>query len=285
MLCTKNYWDDISKAKEKIHCAQGIVVGAGAGLSAAAGLQYSGERFEKLFPEYKAKYALQDMYAAAFYPFKTIEEFWGYFSKHIYYNRYAQELNDTYDVLRDLLQQKNYFIITTNVDHIFQKSGFDKNRLFYTQGDYGLLQCSVPCHQVNYDNEDSILPMIKEQKECKIPPHLIPYCPQCKKAMTTNLRKDNTFVEDEGWHAAQHRYAQFIEKHKEEKIVFLELGVGYNTPSIIKFPFWHMTQQNKNACYININTHTHDVACPAEIQSQAILFNDDISTTLKNLAL
>ncbi len=280
---TQNYWDNIANAKKYIDSAHVLVIGAGAGLSAAAGLRYSGERFERLFPEYIKKYALTDMYSAAFYPYKTIEEFWGYFSKHIYYNRYAQERNETYGDLYKMAEQKNYFIITTNVDHIFQQSGFDKNRLFYMQGDYGLLQCSVPCHQQTYDNKEIILQMVQEQKDCKIPSNLIPYCPLCGKAMTTNLRKDNTFVQDSGWYFASNRYEQFIKENDGEKIVFLELGVGYNTPAIIKFPFWQMMQQNKNARYISINVDKDDVACPSEIQSQTILLKDDIRNVIKNL--
>ncbi len=280
MPSTNNYWDNIAKAKEYIAHAQAIIVGAGAGLSAAAGLLYDGERFQRLFPEFIEKYKLTDMYSSAFYPYKTIEEFWAYFSKHIYYNRYEQELNDTYDSLLSMIKHKNYFVITTNVDHIFQKSSFDKERLYYMQGDYGLLQCSVPCHAETYDNKELIYAMVQQQNHCKIPSALIPYCPKCGKPMTTNLRKDNTFVQDAGWYEAANRYECFIKDNSRKNMVFLELGVGYNTPAIIKFPFLTMTYQNTHAHYICINSSTDDLHCPQEIKEKSTLIHGDIAQVI-----
>ncbi len=220
---------------------------------------------------------------SAFYPYKTLEEFWAYFSKHIYYNRYEQELNGTYDNLLSMVKGKNYFVITTNVDHIFQKSGFDKERLFYMQGDYGLFQCPVPCHTETYDNKDAIYEIVSQQRDCKIPSSLIPYCPKCGKPMTTNLRKDNTFVQDAGWYKAASKYNCFIQENSHKHGVFLELGVGYNTPSIIKFPFYTMTQQNAHAHYISINASMDDLHCPQEIKAKSILLHGDIAQVMEKL--
>ncbi len=242
---------------------------------------YSGERFERLFSDFIEKYNLVDMYSAAFYPYKNLESFWGYFCKHIYYNRYEQNLNSTYEDLLSLVVDKNYFVITTNVDHVFQKTGFDKERLFYTQGDYGLFQCSVPCHDKTYDNYEQITEMLKNQHGLKIPTALIPLCPVCKKPMTTNLRKDNAFVEDNGWHRASERYEKFIKENKNKKVLFLELGVGFNTPSIIKYPFWQMSYKNKNATYACINLN--EAICPPEIEEKSVLVEGNIHDILSDI--
>ncbi len=272
---------DFEKLKNHINGADAIIIGAGSGLSAAAGLMYSGKRFETLFPDFIERYHFTDMYSAAFHPHETLEEFWGYFSKHIYYNRYAQDINNTYENLLQLVRDKNYFVLTTNVDHLFQKTGFDKKKLFYTQGDYGLFQCSVPCHKQTYDNSQLVLDMITKQENLKIPTELIPYCPICGKPMTTNLRKDATFVEDDGWHSAAKKYESFIKENKNKRIVFLELGVGFNTPSIIKYPFWQMTYENKNAIYVCINSG--DMVCAREIVPQSIMIDYDIHNALSEL--
>ncbi len=277
----ESYLGKIARLKRSVEICDAVVIGAGAGLSAAAGLLYGGERFDRLFSDYKERYGFKDMYTAAFYNHSSLEELWAYFSKHIYYNRYEQELNSTYDNLYRLLLGKNYFIITTNVDHIFQKTGFDKGRLFYTQGDYGLYQCSVPCHSKTYDNKDSIFEMVQRQQGFKIPSELIPLCPNCGKPMTTNLRKDGSFIEDEGWHSALKRYEAFIKDTNGKHVLFLELGVGFNTPSIIKYPFWQMTYDNENATYACINAT--EASCAKEIAHRAILIDGDINTVIKDL--
>lgn len=260
-----------------------ILVGAGAGLSAAAGFTYSGERFHANFTDFEKKYGFTDMYSGGFYPFSSPEEFWAYWSRYIYINRYDQPAGKPYELLFELLREKNYFVLTTNVDHRFQVAGFDKQRLFYTQGDYGLFQCSVPCHHVTYDNEGMIRAMLREQKNMRIPSELIPHCPVCGKPMTVNLRSDNTFVEDAGWHAAYARYEEFLTEHARGRILFLELGVGMNTPSIIKYPFWQMTYRNKEARYICINLDAAIV--PQEIKDRSVCISDDIGKTLKKLFL
>lgn len=199
---TENYSNNIEKLKDILADADAIMIGAGSGLSTSAGLTYSGERFEKYFSDFIEKYNILDMYSGGFYPYETLEEYWAWWSRHIYYNRYVDIPKPVYKNLLDLVKDKDYFVITTNVDHCFQRSGFDKNRLFYMQGDYGLWQCSEPCHQKTYDNEIQVKEMVKRQKDLKIPSDLIPYCPVCKKPMTMNLRCDNTFVQDEGWYEA-----------------------------------------------------------------------------------
>ncbi len=280
---TKSYSDKLAQVSTLLNDAEAVVIGAGAGLSASAGLLYSGERFERLFTDFIAKYKLTDMYSAAFYPHKSLEEHWGYWSYHIYHNRYAAELNSTYSDLLKLVQDKNYFVITTNGDHLFLKNGFDKQRVFYTQGDYGLFQCTVPCHKQTYDNHDIIMKMISEQKDLKIPSELIPYCPKCDAPMTVNLRMDNTFVEDDGWHRACARYTDFIETHMSKKVLFLDLGIGLNTPSIIKYPFWKFTYQNKLANHVSINTEIFEV--PKEIEKQSISIIHDIGDTIRQINL
>lgn len=277
---TKDYSDNIKKLKKAVCEAEAIVIGAGAGLSTSAGFTYSGERFDKYFADFGGKYNFKDMYSGGFYPYKTQEEMWAYWSRYIYINRYMDAPKPVYAKLLELIKDKDYFVITTNVDHCFQKAGFDKERLFYTQGDYGLFQCSVPCQAVTYDNGDMIRRMYKEQKDMKIPSELIPRCPNCGKPLTMNLRSDDKFVEDEGWHKAAARYEDFIRKH-DGKVLYLELGVGYNTPGIIKYPFWQMTAKNPDATYACINYD--EAECPDLIKDRAIMIEGDIGKVLENL--
>lgn len=275
--------DKIMQLKQELDTADAILIGAGAGLSTSAGLTYTGWRFEKYFCDFIKKYGFQDMYSGGFYPFDTLEEHWAYWSRYIYINRYQNPPKPVYSSLFKLVQDKDYFILTTNVDHCFQKAGFDKNRLFYTQGDYGLWQCSRPCCQKTYDNEAVVQKMINEQKNMKIPGELVPYCPVCGAPMSMNLRADSTFVEDEGWHKAAGRYQDFIRRHEGLHVLYLELGVGGNTPAIIKYPFWKMTRQNPKAVYACINLS--EAYCPTEIKQQAICIDGDIGAILSKLLL
>ena len=277
---TENISADIKKLKEALRIADTVVIGAGAGLSTAAGFTYSGERFEKYFSDFHQKYGFEDMYSGGFYPFQTPEEYWAYWSRYIFINRYQDAPKPVYENLLKLVADKDYFVITTNVDHCFQKAGFDKKRLFYTQGDYGLFQCSEPCCQETFDNKDSIIEMFKQQKDMRIPTELLPVCPHCGKPLTMNLRSDDKFVEDKGWHRAAERYQNFLRTRTGGKILFLELGVGYNTPVIIKYPFWQMTSKNPNATYACINNG--QAICPTEIQHKSICINDDISDAIRN---
>ena len=268
------------KLKQVLDNADAVVIGAGAGLSTSAGFTYSGERFDRYFSDFAAKYGFKDMYSGGFYPFESLEEHWAYWSRYIYINRYMDASKPVYENLLKLVQDKDYFVLTTNVDHCFQKAGFDKHRLFYTQGDYGLFQCSKPCHNKTYDNEELVCRMVKEQgKDMKIPSELVPRCPVCGAPMTMNLRADNTFVEDEGWHKAAGRYDDFIHRHKGMKMLFLELGVGYNTPGIIKYPFWKMTVENPDATYICINAK--DAVVPVELEYQSVCIEDDIGEVME----
>ncbi|MBQ6024740.1 MAG: Sir2 silent information regulator family NAD-dependent deacetylase [Lachnospiraceae bacterium] len=277
---TENYSEEIKRLKKAIEEADAIVIGAGAGLSTSAGFTYSGERFEKYFRDFGEKYCFKDMYSGGFYPYETPEEMWAYWSRYIFINRYLDPPKPVYKNILELVKDKDYFVLTTNVDHCFQKAGIDKNRLFYMQGDYGLFQCSEPCHQKTYDNAEMIRKMFEQQKNMRIPSELIPRCPICGKPLTMNLRSDEKFVEDEGWHEACKRYEAFVNTRKG-KVLYLELGVGYNTPVIIKYPFWQMTENNPEATYACVNFG--EAVCPENIREQSICINGDIGQVIEDL--
>ncbi len=278
---TGTYSQQIEWLKHELADADAVVIGAGAGLSTSAGFVYDGERFEQHFSDFAEKYGLRDMYSGGFYPYNTQEEFWAYWSRYIFVNRYMDAPKPVYDELLKLVEGKDYFVITTNVDHCFQKAGFDKKRLFYTQGDYGLFQCSEPCCQETFENEDMIRAMMERQSGMRIPTELIPRCPHCGKPMTINLRSDDKFVEDEGWHAASGRYSDFLRRHEGMKTLFWELGVGYNTPVIIKYPFWQMTAKNPKSAYACVNYG--EAVCPQEISRQSVYIDKDIGRVLQDL--
>lgn len=289
--------DNMKKLKEALSGAEAVVIGAGAGLSTSAGFVYSGERFERYFSDFAEKYRFQDMYSGGFYPYATQEEYWAYWSRYIWVNRYMDAPKPVYDELFDLIKDKDYFVLTTNVDHCFQKAGFDKKRLFYTQGDYGLFQCSEPCHRKTYENEDRIRAMVLSQGwrigagngliapegvtlKMAVPAELLPVCPVCGKPMTMNLRSDDKFVEDDIWHQAAERYASFL-RTRSGKPLYLELGVGYNTPVIIKYPFWNMTAENPKAAYACVNDG--EAVCPEKIRDRSICVNGDIGDVITAL--
>lgn len=298
MKSTDTCCDKISRLKHEIETADAVIIGAGAGLSASAGFTYTGKRFEQHFSDFIRKYGFHDMYSGGFYPFETLEEHWAYWSRYIYINCYTAAPKPVYDDLLKLVQGKDYFVLTTNVDHCFQKAGFDKQRLFYTQGDYGLWQCSVPCHNKTYDNEAVVRKMVAAQGfafaengdlyvpdgtklKMEVPSELIPYCPHCHKPMSMNLRADDTFVEDEGWHRAAERYGAFLKSHQNQKVLFLELAVGYNTPTIVKYSFWQMTYDWPNATYACLNYG--EAYAPDEIKRKSICVNRDIGDILTAL--
>ena len=278
---TDSFSQSVRKLRHALDACDCVVSGAGAGLSASAGFTYSGERFERYFADFEKKYGFRDMYSGGFYPYKTPEEYWAFWSRNILVNRYMDAPGRVYDELLSLVRDKDYFVLTTNVDHCFQKAGFDRKRLFYTQGDYGLFQCSEPCHMQTYDNAETIRQMCDEQADMRVPSARIPHCPRCGRPMTTNLRVDNRFVQDEGWHQAAQRYADFLRTRESQKMLLLELGVGYNTPGIIKIPFWEMTAKNPQATYACINFS--DASFPAAIQPQSIGIAADIGETLHRL--
>lgn len=281
MNSTSACWDDVARLKRELDTADAVVIGAGAGLSTSAGFTYGGERFHQYFSDFEAKYGYHDMYSGGFYPYATPEERWAFWSRTIYINRYQDPPKPVYQDLLQLVRGKDYFVLTTNVDHCFQKAGFDKQRLFYTQGDYGLWQCSRPCHQKTYDNEAAVRKMFTQQGDLRVPSDLVPHCPVCGAPMSMNLRVDDTFVEDAGWHGAAGRYEAFLRSHQGQHLLFLELGVGGNTPVIIKYPFWNMTHQNPRATYACINLA--EAYCPKEIQKQAICIDGDIGNVLHTL--
>jgi NAD-dependent SIR2 family protein deacetylase len=294
---TGTYSDNVTKLKQALADTDVVVIGAGAGLSTSAGFVYSGKRFEKYFSDFGTKYGFSDMYSGGFFPYETQEEFWAYWSRYIWVNRYMDAPKPVYNDLLQLVKDKDYYVLTTNVDHCFQKAGFDKTRLFYTQGDYGLFQCSEPCHQKTYENEMMVREMVTAQGweigpnndlivpdsvtlNMAIPSELLPVCPVCGKPLTMNLRSDDKFVEDDGWHRAAERYEHFLRTHGG-KVLFLELGVGYNTPVIIKYPFWNMTAQNPDATYVCVNYG--EAVCPEQIQERSICIDGDIRKVLADL--
>ena len=291
--------EQIARLKKEIKEADAIVIGAGAGLSTSAGFTYSGERFEKWFSDFEEKYGFHDMYSGGFYPYKTKEEFWAYWARYIYVNRYMDAPKDTYKKLYELVKDKDYFVITTNVDHCFQKAGFDKKRLFYTQGDYGLFQSLNPDIRENFDNEEWVMKAMESQGfkkdengyftiptgsdiRMEIDSELIPKCPLDHSDVTMNLRSDDSFLEDDGWHKASAAYSDFLRRHENMHVLFLELGVGANTPVIIKYPFWQMTMANEKAVYACVNYN--EAYCPSEIEDRAICINSDIDEVLNKLA-
>ena len=277
----KDHQDPIRRLARALREADAVVVGGGAGLSTSAGFTYSGERFEKWFHDFGEKYHFQDMYSGGFYPYATPEEQWAFWSRNVYLNRYQDPPKPVYQRLLELVEKKDYFVLTTNVDHCFQKAGFDKRRLFYTQGDYGLFQCSEPCRQETWDNEAVIREMMERQREMRVPSELVPYCPHCGKPAAMNLRSDDTFVEDAGWHEAAGRYQAFLDQHERGRVLYWELGVGSNTPGIIKFPFWRRVYDNPAAVYTCINYG--EAYAPKEIKARSICIDGDIGAALDEL--
>ena len=289
---------ELDALRQKLAEVDAVLIGAGAGLSAAAGFAYSGERFRRYFGDFAAQYHFADMYAGGFYPYGSLEEYWAYWSRYIWINRYMDAPKPVYSRLCDLVKDKDYFVLTTNVDHCFQKAGFDKARLFYTQGDYGLWQCSVPCHNETYDNEATVRKMVEAQgfafakdgdlyvpdgikPKMEVPSELIPYCQHCHKPMSMNLRADATFVEDAGWHAAARRYEAFLRQCRGKKVLYWELGVGMNTPGIIKYNFWQRVWQDRRAFYACVNLD--EAYCPPELAARSACIKGDIGAVLEQL--
>ena len=292
------YEEQVRKLKEKMQNVEAIVLGAGSGLSTAAGLTYSGERFQKYFFDFAKKYPIRDIYSGGFFPFESPEEFWAWWSRHIYFNRYIDAPSDVYGNLKKIVEGKDYFVLTTNVDHQFQRAGFAKERLFYTQGDYGLFQSSRPTVAKTYDNQEIVEKMLEAQGfvrdnagifqlpegktlKMSIPTELIPICPDDGLPMTMNLRTDESFVEDTGWKMVVKRYQDFLHSHKGKHVLYWELGVGMNTPVIIKFPFWRYTEENPNAYYACLNLG--EAGCSEKIVERSICLNADIDKVLRDL--
>ncbi len=273
----------ILKIKELIKNSNCILIGAGAGLSASAGLDYSGERFENNFAEFIKKYGFTDMYSATFYDFESQEEKWAYFAKHIYMNDVGIEATDLYKKVLKLVREKEYFVITTNVDDQFEKAGFNKEKIFATQGSYKKIQCKASCHNKLYDDSELVKEMIcNTNQDLKIPSNLVPKCPVCGENMEVNLRKDAYFVQDNNWYMQAKKYSEFLDKNKDKDLVLLELGVGFNTPGIIRFPFEQMTYQNKNWKLVRINRE-NTMNYFFDIDNKSILIEDDIKSVIKKI--
>lgn len=284
----------LSAFQEMIRQADTLLIGAGAGLSTSAGFVYGGERFHRYFADFEERYGFHDMYSGGFCPFPTLEERWAYWSRFVFLNRYCDPPKPVYPSLLKLVQDKDYFVLTTNVDHCFQKAGFDRRRLFYTQGDYGLWQCSKPCHDKTYDNKDQVLQMVEAQgfqitdqglklpagvrPRMSVPTELVPHCPKCGAPMSMNLRADNTFVQDNGWYAAAGRYDDFVRRHEDTPVLYLELGVGLNTPGIIKYNFWQQVYQNQKAQYVCVNKGQS--YAPQELAGRSLCLNGDAAGLL-----
>ena len=297
---TGKYSDNIRRLQEALRETDAVLIGAGSGVSTSAGFTYSGKRFADYFQDFGEKYGFSDMYSGGFYPYETLEEFWAYWSRFIFINRYMDAPKPVYEDLYELVKDRDYFVLTTNVDHCFQKAGFDRHRLFYTQGDYGLFQCSGPCCQKTYDNESVVRRMVEAQgyvisetgtlslpegtvPEMAVPSELVPYCPKCGRPMSMNLRSDDSFVEDEGWHRAAGRYSDFLRRHRNGKVLLLEAGVGFNTPTIVKYSFWRIAYEWEKAVYACLNYE--EALAPDEIKKKSICINGDIGAILNQLQL
>ena len=297
---TGKYSDNIRRLQEVLRETDAVLIGAGSGVSTSAGFTYSGKRFADYFRDFWEKYGFSDMYSGGFYPYETLEEYWAYWSRYIFINRYMDAPKPVYEDLYELVKDRDYFVLTTNVDHCFQKAGFDRHRLFYTQGDYGLFQCSGPRCQKTYDNESVIRRMVEAQgyvisesgtlslpegtvPEMAVPSELVPYCPKCGRPMSMNLRSDDSFVEDEGWHRAAGRYSDFLRRHRNGKVLLLEAGVGFNTPTIVKYSFWRMAYEWEKAVYACLNYE--EAFAPDEIKKKSICINGDIGAILNQLQL
>jgi NAD-dependent SIR2 family protein deacetylase len=277
----KNYEERIKNASEEVRNSEYILIGAGAGLSDAAGLKYSGKRFTDRFPDFIEKYGMEDLYSSSFYPFETMEEKWAYWARHISLNRFETPATELYKKLYRIVQEKKHFVLTTNVEHQFWKAGFSDENIFATQGDYGYIQCAVGCHDKLYDDEELVTEMLRKTKDCNIPSELVPKCPVCGGEMDVNLRKDEYLVQDEAWYKARDNYNSFVEKTQGKKVVFMELGVGFNTPGIIRYPFERMTYQNPNASLIRLNRDYPDGV--SENKFKTISFDEDMMEVISDL--
>ncbi len=294
-IMRNNYSEQIARLKEEVNTADAVVIGAGSGLSTSAGLTYIGERFNRYFYDFAERFGIRDIYSGGFFPFPDEETRWAWWARHIYFNRYIDAPKPVYKELLELVNDKDYFVITTNVDHQFQMAGFDKKRLFYTQGDYGLFQTIDGRNGKTYDNEEWVMKAMEAQGfvrdvdgvfqvpedgrlSMSIPTDLIPKCSDDGSDVTMNLRTDDTFVEDEGWHRASAAYSDFLRRHEGLHVLYLELGVGANTPVIVKYPFWQMTMANDKAVYACLNYG--EAFCPSEIRDRSICIDGDIGETL-----
>ena len=257
-----------------------IVVGIGAGMSAADGFLYIGERFEHAFPDFIEKYQLLDMLQASLYDFEDWEEYWAFQSRFVALNYLDQPLGASYVYLRELLAQKPHHIITTNADNAFAIAGYDSNNVFHIQGEYALWQCSNHCHQQTYRDDAKIRQMIAEQTNMRIPSELIPRCPKCNAPFEINKRNEEKgMVEDADFHAQAKRYHAFLDAHSKGKVLYLEIGVGHTTPQFIKHPFQQRVAENPDALFVTLN-HKH-YRIPLAIRPQTVQFTGHIAELIQ----
>ncbi len=275
------YEEQIKAAANAIETAEYVLIGAGAGLSAAAGLTYGGKRFTDNFPEFIKKYGMTDMYSAGFYPFPNEEAKWGYWSKHVYINRISPQALPLYQKLKELIREKNYFVLTTNAEHQFYKADFGKDKIFATQGDYGLIQCMRGCHPKTYDDIEMMNQMNQARKDCLIPSYMVPKCPVCGGPMNMNLRCDQYFVEDDAWHQAENHFTAFLDECQDRKTVLLELGIGFNTPTIVRFPFEKLAREKQNMTLVRLNLN--EAIVPESLGKRAIGINADMEQSISDL--
>ncbi len=278
---TGSYQNEIERLRSAFEKADAVIVGSGSGLSASAGYDFGGERLKRHFSDFVEKYGMTDMYTGCFADFESNEERWAYWSRWAWINRYEPIPKDTHKKLLELLSPKDYFVLTTNIDHTFQRADFPKEKLCYTQGDFGLFQCSKPCHNATYDNYEILKKMVVKEQNMRIPPELIPHCPKCGREMDFNLFWDDTFVRDEGWHTAHDRYEEYLSQHTSDNVLYLELGVGFNSPGVIKFPFWNMAAQNPHAVFASVNLTSP--CYPAALKERSIVISADIDSVICDL--
>lgn len=281
------YEEQIMQAADMIQKADYVLMGAGAGLSTAAGAVYGGTWFEKNFKEFKEKYGngpyMQDMYSAGFHPYPDEESFWGYWSKQAILGGIDLDVTPLYKDILKLLKDKRIFCLSTNADGQFQKAGYKEEQIFCTQGDYFHIQCQKACHQRTYNAVKLFKQMDQARKNCQIPTYMVPKCPICGGPMTMNLRCDQYFVQDEAWYQAEKRFGDFLNEalKSQKNLLLLELGVGFNTPTIIRFPFEKLVKENKQVNLIRLNLN--EAVIPESIEQQAVGINKDIKQTIKDL--
>lgn len=283
----KTYSDNIQKAADLIKNSDKILIGAGAGMSASGGISYADEvLFKKWFPRYYSMgmRSLVDMQSIFWnVDEKNARSYWGYWANHIKHIRYDSPALKPYIDLFKLVKDKNYFVITTNVDGQFGKAGFAKKKIFEPQGEYALFQCDKPCKKEVFDNKEMINKMISNMDTniMKIREEDIPRCPYCKRLLKPNLRIDDSFVEEP--HLVNlDSYENFIHSSKKDSLVLIELGVGFDTPVIIRYPFQNIVYNYPNSSLIRINLDYADVPC--EIENRSVSIKADIKKALNDIS-
>lgn len=273
--------DALERVSAALAKTPAVLIGGGAGLSAAAGIDYSGDAFRRAFADYIARYGFSDLYSSGFYPFPTEAERWAYWARHVDYAAVKPPAMPLYVRLLELVRGKEYFVITTNVDAQFEKAGFAPERLFAVQGDYREMQCANACHRKVYSNLDAVQRILETTQDLTIPAGSVPRCPVCGGRMEMHLRIDEHFIEDEKWHRAARRYEEFLAGHAKGETVLLELGVGFNTPTIIRYPFEELAFFNRGALLVRLNRENIPLRLP--IQSRTVTITEPMQAVVAQL--